>query len=183
MDSTLLNETQVFQCHVHHGKFDASSRQHAALDFLEIYVNKVDRLALSGLSSDFYAPSCKFYNTDAIIYDGGENIWNWMRSLLFAPFAKMQHNITRIWLIAPNLQVIGKEGQQILVEAEWNSWPKPEGEAAPPVVIPRILSFRVGPSEFDGTGTNGLQFLEAQCWWDTSLMAKELAKRRAGGKS
>lgn len=66
-----------------------------------------------------------------------------------------------------------------MVETETSFSVKDPLLAGDPIVVPRFLMFLVGKSEVEGQGTDGLQILEAKVWWDTNVLGRELAARKA----
>lgn len=152
----------------------ALTASRSSLGFIRKYTNQVDSLDLSGSFSAWYAPSAVFYNGDGGVYEGGKNIWEWMR-VLFSPFAKMEHLVkaTRV------LDGLNSAGCDLLIlEVETSFWLKKplDGEA---IRAPRLLMFRVGPVGTQGEGTDGLQILEAKAYWDTAVLEKEIRRRQA----
>jgi hypothetical protein len=69
-----------------------------ALQFISLYVAKVESLDLSGPYHNWYSPTCVFYNADGTIYSGGEAIWSWMHQL-FGSFEKVDHTLIKTWVL------------------------------------------------------------------------------------
>jgi hypothetical protein len=134
---------------------------------------------LSGPFHDWYSPSAQFYNADGVKYHGGDAIWEWMRSL-FGQFEKLQHEmkITRILPYVTEAESEnGKTGELVMFDCVTTFWigGQLKGEG---ISVPRMLSFLVGESEEDGQGTDGLQILEAKTWWDSTVLGREIARRK-----
>ncbi|KAF2100679.1 hypothetical protein NA57DRAFT_54755 [Rhizodiscina lignyota] len=172
----------------------------ASVSFMAKYIAKVDSGDLSCRYDEWYAPKAKFYNADGKVYNGGEEIWDWMRDL-FGPFEKVQHNnkITRIVSDSPlstsiaSSQVLAngvngtsatapgnledtRTGDLFLFDTETTFWLKGV-LAGEPIIVPRMLSFLVQEKHF-GVGTDGLQIVEAKAWWDTNVLKEEVARRK-----
>ncbi|KAK4443371.1 hypothetical protein QBC34DRAFT_386340 [Podospora aff. communis PSN243] len=154
------------------GTFDATTRSISALAFIEKYCDKVDSLDLSGNFHDYYAPSCKFYNTNGVVYDGGAKIWTWMRGL-FGSFdlCAHEHNSFRVVPATAEEWDPAAGAQWVFIDTTTLFQFKSEnGEAREVIKVPRFLMFLVGKSEVEGQGVQGLQILEARIWWDTGLL-------------
>lgn len=160
----------------HDGAMDiALTTPRSSLGFIEKYTNQVDSLDLSGSFSAWYAPSAVFYNGDGRVYDGGKNIWEWMR-VLFSPFAKMEH-LVKAARVLDGLNSAGQLCDLLILEAETSFWLKNplDGEA---IRAPRLLMFLVGPAKAQAEGTDGLQIWEAKAYWDTAVLEKEIRRRQ-----
>jgi hypothetical protein len=166
-------------CITHYGAWDASTRAVPAFSFIEKYSNKVDSLKISGPFHTWYAPSCNFYNTNGVVYHGGDEIWSWMVSL-FGPFSAVHHTLKVVRLVkaTPTEVAPERDAHWVISETETAFSVKDLLLAGDPIVVPRLLMFLVGKSEVDGQGTDGLQILEAKVWWDSAVLGRELAARK-----
>ncbi|KAH7386465.1 hypothetical protein BKA64DRAFT_711690 [Cadophora sp. MPI-SDFR-AT-0126] len=157
-----------------------TTRQYPALAFLEKYAKQVDSGDLSGPFYEFYAPSCTFYDTDGTIYQGGSEIWEWMRRL-FGQFRSIKHELENVLFIAssphPALGPGDSRSDLILLEAVTHFGLG--GEKDESVAARRKLMFRVGKSEVEGQGTDGLQILEGRVWWDRSALLAKLKEMKS----
>ena len=155
---------------------DALTDADKSLSFIRKYATKIDSLDLSGPSSAWYAPSAIFYNGNGNIYDGGEKIWEWMHGL-FSPFAKIEHLIKSTRVLTGTQY--GGDGRDLLIlETDTSFWLKKplDGEA---ILAPRLLTFLVGPAEAHDEGTDGMQIWQANVYWDSTVLEKEVNRRRA----
>jgi hypothetical protein len=157
------------------GNSDASS---PALAFIQKYVDQVDSMNLSGPFHDWYAPNAQFYNADGTQYSGGSTIWNWMRTL-FGQFEKVEHDmkITRMFPLDIK-DISGTKMAPVFITFDcvttfWFGGAL-SGDG---IAVPRMLSFLVAEAEEEGQGTDGLQILEGKAWWDSRVIAKEMARR------
>jgi hypothetical protein len=148
------------------------------LAFIEKYVAKVDSLDLSSPFHDWYSPDCKFYNTNGTLYEGGENVWMWMRGL-FGAFTAVKHDIHTIRLIKATEEEWKPESEAswVYFETTTSFTPKLAKGLDGPIKVPRLLVFLVGKSEVEGLGTDGYQILEAKTWWDTAVFNKSANKK------
>jgi len=155
---------------------DALADADKSLSFIRKYTNKVDSLDLSGPSSAWYAPSAIFYNGNGNIYNGGKAIWEWMHGL-FSPFARIQHLIKSTRVLS-GMQYGGEGRNLLILETETSFWLKKplDGEA---MLVPRLLTFLVGPTEAHDEGTDGMQIWQAKAYWDTAVLEKEVGRRRS----
>lgn len=163
----------------HPGPFDSTTRQLPALAFIEKYSNKVDSLDLSGPSNNFYAARAKFCNADSVVYDGGEAIWAWMK-VLFGQFSKVKHvyKTIRVLPATEDEWPAPSNANWVFLEAVTSFSMKGPGLSWDPIEVPRFLAFLVGKSEVEGQGTDGLQILQGNAWWDTNVLTRELAVRK-----
>lgn len=163
----------------YNGSWNAETRAVPALAFIEQYARTVDSLNLTAVFSDWYAPSSIFYNSDGVIYRGGDEIWTWMKSL-FGPFSALHHEVERIR--AFDEEVVFKDAKisatRIIVETKTAFTVKGLPGGTTPIVVPRLLQFLVGASEEEGQGTDGLQILEANVWWDSGSLQKQIQVRK-----
>lgn len=167
---------------VHHGGFVKSLTDEVpALAFLQKYVTKVDSLDLSSPFYDWYSPSAKFYNTNGTVYDGGENIWMWMRDL-FGAFSAVKHDIHTIRLFKATEEEWKPESEASWVwfDTTTSFTPKVSEGLHGPIKVPRFLGFLVGRSEVEGQGTDRYQILQAKTWWDTAVFARSANNKKAG---
>ena len=120
-----------------------------------------------------------FYNTNGILYHGGDEIWSWMKSL-FGPFGAVHHNLKVVRLIkaTPTEAAPERDACWVMSETDTAFSIKDPLLAGDPIVVPRLLMFLAGKSEVYGRGTNGLQILEAKVWWDSAVLERELAARK-----
>ena len=148
------------------------------LAFIETYSNKVDSLDLSGNFHNWYAPSCKFYNTNGVVYDGGDEIWTWMHGL-FGAFDLVKHDYKSICMVPATA-----EEWDPAAEAQWMYFDavtsfrfktKDSGDVQKVIKVPRFSKFLVGKSEVEGQGTGGFQILQAKNWWDAGLLVPKKA--------
>lgn len=148
------------------------------LSFLGRYNDKVDSLDLSGSYHDYYAPSCKFYNTNGAVYDGGEAIWTWMKGL-FGVFdtVRHEHKSIRIFPAAAEEWDPASNAQWVFIDSTtfFQFAKKPSGPDQDEIQMPRFLCFLVGKSEVEGQGTDGLQILQAKVWRDTRTLVPKQA--------
>lgn len=159
----------------HYGIWDQSSRQVPVLSFIEKYSTQVDSLAITGPFHHWYAPSCNFYNTNGVVYRGGDNIWNWMKDL-FGQFKSVHHEVTLVRLFNATEPDIAAEraAQWVIMETQAAFITKDQPSSYGPIVVPRLLMFLVGKSEVEGQGTDGLQILQAKVWWDSGELGRQL---------
>jgi hypothetical protein len=173
------SDTNTLSVVTHMGALDPSlvpTNVRPSLAFILKYSSTVDSLDLSSSSTTWYAPSAVFYNGDGHTYSGGDEIWNWMRSL-FARFSKLRHDYkcTRVLKNMQNAE--GGPCDLLILEVETSFWLK-EPLTGPAIVIPRLLMFLVGPAE-KGQGTDGLQIWEAKAYWDSATLAREMHNRNS----
>ncbi len=149
--------------------------------FVEKYANQVDSLNISSPFHEWYAPSCRFYNTNGAVYDGGDVIWGWMRTL-FGAFSAVAHDIHKVLLVQATAEEFdpARKAAWVVLETTTAFEMKSPVLAGEPIAVPRLLSFLVGKSEVEGQGTDGLQILQAKTWWDSGVFDRELARRKAG---
>lgn len=172
-----MNTTLIF---THRGALGPTTRSVPALAFFEKYVNHVQAIDLAGPFSDFYAPSAVFFNGDGKIYRGGNAIWEWMKDL-FGPFERLDfdHEVIRVLPFDDDDDTTGrsKDKWRILTEHVMTAYLKGElaGQGIP---LRRDMSWVVGPSEEEGTGTDGLQWFEGKVWWDTAVLGQEVDRRQ-----
>lgn len=172
--------TSTVDIFTHRGSFGPSTRSVPALAFYEKYATHVQAVNLTGHFSDFYAPSAVFLNGDGEIYRGGNTIWEWMKEL-FGPFERLGFEHEMIMVLPLDNNDDGepgrKQGWRILTEHVMTAYLKGElaGEGIP---VRRAMSWVVGPSEEEGTGTDGLQWFEGKVWWDTAVVGREVDRRR-----
>lgn len=165
----------------HRGSLGPSTRFVPALAFYEKYANHVRAIDLSGPFSNFYAPSAIFFNGDGKIYHGGNAIWEWMKDL-FGPFERLEfeHEVIRVLPLEDDDDTEGrsKERWRILTEHVMIAFLKGElaGEGIP---VRRAMSWVLGPSEEEETGTDGLQWFEGKVWWDTAVVGREVVRRKS----
>jgi hypothetical protein len=147
-----------------------------SLGFIKKYTSKVDSLDLSGPFSAWYAPGAKFYNGDGSVYDGGQQIWDWMHDL-FSPFAQIEHVVTTTRVL-DGVIAAGKTCDLLVLETETSFRLKEplDGEA---IRVPRLLMFLVGPATTQDDGTDGLQIWEAKAYWDTAVLGRAIRQRQA----
>lgn len=165
----------------HRGSFSPSTRSVPALAFYEKYAKHVQAIDLAGPFSDFYAPSAVFFNGDGETYRGGSAIWEWMK-VLFGPFERLgfEHEVIRVLPLEDDDggAVRGSEERwRILTEHVMIAYLKGDlaGEGIP---ARRAMSWVVGPSEEEGTGTDGLQWFEGKVWWDMAVLGREVERRK-----
>lgn len=165
---------------MHYGTWDMSTRDEPVLCFMEKYVVKVESLDLSGPFHAWYAPSCNFYNTDGVVYKGGDEVWTWMQTL-FAPFLGVHHNIktVRLWRATPRDADRARDAQWVMMDTETAFTFKNDQLKGRSVSVPRLLVFMVGRSEVVGQGTDGLQILAAKAWWDSGALLRSIADSKA----
>ncbi|KAI0259668.1 hypothetical protein BC834DRAFT_904921 [Gloeopeniophorella convolvens] len=189
----------------HRGKWSAASRAHPALRFLEQYTNMVRDCDLGshGPSSRWYAPSAVFYNGDGVVYQGGEHIWTWMHDL-FGPFERLGAQIEEsrarvlegVVTLKPGVGVLAEDGDEPGQDGEGVSdpsikkgdlviyehvivfYPRDEALRGEGIPVRRMMEFVVGEPEEAGQGTSERQFWRGKVWWDTVVLARELAERR-----
>ncbi|KAL6901049.1 hypothetical protein GGI43DRAFT_383394 [Trichoderma evansii] len=165
-------------CLIHSGVWDHSTRQVPVLSFIEKYCNKVDSLEITGPFHHWYAQSCNFYNTNGIVYHGGDNTWNWMKDL-FGQVIALHHEVTSVRLFDATEMDLGAEraAQWVILEAHTAFTTKGQLSSYGPIVVPRSLMFLIGKSEVEGQGTDGWQILQAKVWWDSGELERQLKER------
>lgn len=190
--------TREVHVSTHQGPWNESTRANPSLAFLEAYTNNVKSCDFTGAHHGWYAQSAKFYNTDSKIYDSGDAIWEWMKSL-FGPFESIgedEQRIARVLkdaaIVRPGVGVLDDSGLQ-MPKLELKAGDKKAdlvfyehviifylrdlpGEG---IAIKRMMEWVIADSEVEGQGWNGKQVWQGKVWWDRSILAQEIAGRRA----
>lgn len=164
----------------HYGPFNDESRKVAALKFFEKYNAAVIACTFNDPYHKWFAPSAKFWANDGTYYDGGDEIWEWMKGALFGAYEKLEPTD----LISTVILNGHEKGDRIIQQQTMTFWFKSDkegeenlkGEGVP---IRRTIEFVSGPSEVEGQGTDGLQYYVGKTFWDTELLTKERARRLA----
>jgi hypothetical protein len=156
----------------HNGVYDAHTRTHHALRFLENYTAKIDSADYSGSYLPYYHRNAIFHDATGVDYVGGEAIWKWIMGL-FGPMSK-------IWMEAKQILVISRPSGEHVIYCEWlaHFWIKGVEEK---VVIPRSMVFTLDKAEgvegYDGqVGFEGLQIKDARLYYDRSMLVPFLRR-------
>jgi hypothetical protein len=162
----------------HSGPYSTETRSQRPLRFIEAYTNEVSSsLTLSYPDTQYYSPTCNFFDTTNKNYVGATAIKTWMLKL-FSPFSKVG--------IEPTSFLVIDEGGD---EKEWTVYfecmvdyylkaDQEKGRDEVPILAPRIFVFVIGEEEEGSGGFDGLQFRDVKLYWDTALVSNEV-KRRA----
>ncbi|KAI0259027.1 hypothetical protein BC834DRAFT_908311 [Gloeopeniophorella convolvens] len=140
-----------------------------------------------GPFSRWCAPSAVFYNGDGVVlYEGGERIWTWMHDL-FSPFERLDVQIEEsrarvlegVVTLKPGVGVLAEDGDELGQGGEKVVfYPRDSALRGEGIPVRRMMEFVIGEPEEAGQGTDGRQFWRGKVWWDTIVLAHELAERR-----
>ncbi|RAO74339.1 uncharacterized protein BHQ10_010351 [Talaromyces amestolkiae] len=158
----------------HYGEWNEESREIAVLSFFEKYDAMVKSCDFSGSYHDWFAPSAEFHANTGETYSSGAEIWEWMKSpALFGIYARVVPE-NRISTVIYG----GHEKGDCLIHQQDLVFYQREGKLkAVGIPVRRTIEFVSGPSEIDGQGTDGLQYFVGKTFWDTNVLAAELARR------
>lgn len=95
---------------------------------------------------------------------------------LFAPFSRIYHEVVELRVVPST-----DDGRDVAYgEFLTHFWLRGDNEE---VVAPRFFVWTLGEA-VDGAGTEGLQFLETRCFWDTGILGRHVTERnrRAAGR-
>ena len=159
---------KISTCFTFESGYNTETRDIPELRFIEAYAAKVDSLNLSDNFDVWYGTLAIFENADGVIYNGGQQIWQWMHAI-FAPFSAMKHIVHKVRFIKDGVL---DEGVLIEMECTTQFWPKSLLKPAS-IDVRRFLSFVVAKAE-PGKGTYGYWIVHAKAWWDTAVLARGL---------
>ncbi|KAJ5126431.1 hypothetical protein N7448_005733 [Penicillium atrosanguineum] len=133
--------------------------------FFKNYVETVDANGFnSGSGTRFYAKDAIFHNQNNAQYNGGDEMWAFMKQL-FGRFRKMKHDFINVF------EIENDDGtMQLISQNVRNIWMLDNETDQPSVSIPMSWICRIGPADEMGTA-NGLQYKEVWLYWDTALLA------------
>jgi hypothetical protein len=157
----------------HDGHWGSKTRENRALRFIEAYANEVAAdLTLPYSPTRYYAPSCTFFDTTNVTYNGAIEIKSWMQRL-FSPFDKVEFTGISFLVIDES----DAEGNTPLytVNAEFMANYCFKGDPEP-ILAPRLFVFTISRSETED-GFDGLQYVDVKLYWDTALVKDEKRRR------
>lgn len=160
----------------HYGEWNEASRAVPALKFFEKYDATVTACDFSGPYHDWFAPSARFYTNAGANYDGGQAIWEWMKSpSLFGDYWKLipENRISTV--------ILGghEKGDRLIHQQDMIFYPRHGTMRGTGVRVRRTIEFVSGPSEVEGQGTDGLQYYVGKTFWDTNTLRKGLAQKES----
>ncbi|KID81742.1 hypothetical protein MGU_10915 [Metarhizium guizhouense ARSEF 977] len=158
----------------HTGDWNAASRQNRALRFIESYAKEVaSDIGIQYSATKYYAPSCVFFDTTNVKYNGANDIKAWMQRL-FSSFDKIE--FTGLTFLVIEEGIPEHDTPIYTVNAEFMAKYYVKGDPEP-VSVPRLFIFTIGQSESED-GFDGLQYLDVKLYWDTSLVKEKILRRR-----
>ncbi|KAB8236522.1 hypothetical protein BDV23DRAFT_168779 [Aspergillus alliaceus] len=142
----------------------AQGPQSPAQEFFKNYVDTVDANGFNyGSGTKFYAKDATFHNQNNAQYNGGDEMWAWMKQL-FGKFRQMRHDFINVY------EITNDDGTTtILSQNVRHIWMPDNTTDSPSVSIPLSWICRIGPADMGGT-LNGLQYKEVWLYWDTALL-------------
>ncbi|OJI88620.1 hypothetical protein ASPTUDRAFT_196156 [Aspergillus tubingensis CBS 134.48] len=121
------------------------------------YVDTVDTYGSShGSGLRFYSRNVIFHNQNTAQYNGGNEMWAWMKRL-FGQSKGLRHDFHNLWETR-------------------NIWPPGNDTEEPTVAIPLSWISTIGPAN-SADALDGLQFKEVWLYWDTAILAKYLPRK------
>jgi len=176
-----------------HG-FNAATRSHRALAFIEKYYQFARNPDFRTPSNTWYAPDAIGYHTDGTLLPNNAAIIAEAKGFL-KPFAWVDMDVHVIRLI-PGMtvrepvvdvedgRIVEDEerrvkGDQVLLETTTIFYLKGDGPDHHAVRVPRFVCLLIGEAEAS-EGTDGLQIFEAKSWWDSWILIQEMDKRKEG---
>lgn len=176
MEATQYGPTLTNTAITHFGEWNEDSRKIPALNFFEKYDNIVMACDFSGSFQDWFAPSAQFYFNNGTTLHSGAEIWETMRSpALFGTYEKLvaKRRISTVIIDGD------EKGDRLIHQQDMVFYPREGKMKEIGIVVRRMLEFVSGPSEVEGQGTDGRQFFSGRTFWDTAVLAKEIARREA----
>jgi hypothetical protein len=150
--------------------WDASGPETPAQQFFKKYVDTVDSYGFNhGSGLRFYSKDVIFHNQNNAQYNGGNEMWAWMKRL-FGQFKSMRHDFHSLWEVK-------NDGGTATIMSQWtrNIWLPGNNTEEPTVSIPLSWISIIGPAD-SADALDGLNFREVWLYWDTALLAKYLPK-------
>jgi hypothetical protein len=141
-----------------------------AQKFFKKYVDTVDSYGFNhGSGLRFYSKDVIFHNQNNAQYNGGDEMWAWMKQL-FGQFQRLRHDFHTLW------EIKNDDGTTTIL-SQWtrNIWLPGNTTEEPTVSIPLSWISRVGSAEY-ADAVDGLSFKEVWLYWDTALLAQYLPK-------
>jgi hypothetical protein len=148
--------------------WDATGPQTPVQQFFKKYVDTVDSYGFNhGSGLRFYAKDVIFHNQNNAQYNGGDEMWAWMKRL-FGQFERLRHDFHNLW------EVKNEDGTTTIM-TQWtrNIWLSGNDTAEPTVSIPLSWVSIIGPADF-ADAVDGLNYKEVWLYWDTALLMKHL---------
>lgn len=148
--------------------WDNSGAQTPAQRFFKKYVDTVDSHGFNhGSGLQFYSNEVIFHNQNNAQYNGGDEMWAWMKRL-FGQFEKMRHDLSNLWEVK-------NEDATVAILSQWtrNIWIAGNTTDEPSVSIPLCWICTIGPADSAGA-VDGLSFREVWLYWDTAPPMKHL---------
>ncbi|KAI9036909.1 nuclear transport factor 2 family protein [Aspergillus affinis] len=142
-----------------------------AQQFFKNYVDRVDSYSFKhGSGLQFYSKDVVFHNQNNAQYNGGDEMWAWMKRL-FRQFRSLQHDFHRLW------EVKNGDGTATIM-SQWtrNIWLPGNNTEEPTVSIPLSWISIIGSADF-ADALDGLNFREVWLYLDATLLAKYLPRR------
>ncbi|KAG7420075.1 hypothetical protein ACKAV7_003959 [Fusarium commune] len=156
--------------HVSGAQWENDGPQSPTQRFFKQYVNAVDSRGYdSGSGLKFYSEDVIFHNQNNAVYNGGDEMWAWMKKL-FEVFERIQHD----WIHFVEIEH-DDETSQIYTQNIRNLWLRGDKGSKPTVSIPITMIAIIGKSGSDET-PEGLHFKEVWLYWDTALLLPHLPK-------
>lgn len=154
--------------HVSGTDWASTGPQSPTQQFFKHYVDTVDANGFnSGSGTLFYAKDAIFHNQNNAQYNGGDEMWAFMKEL-FGRFRRMRHDFINVF------EIENDDGTtQLISQNVRNIWMPDNETDHPSVSIPISWICRIGPADETGT-VNGLQYKEVWLYWDTALLASFL---------
>ncbi|KAJ5317074.1 hypothetical protein PENANT_c029G05446 [Penicillium antarcticum] len=149
---------------------NASWPETPAQQFFKKYVDTVDSYGFNhGSGLRFYSKDVIFHNQNNAQYNGGDEMWAWMKRL-FGQFERLRHDFHGLW------EINNEDGTTTIISQNTrNIWLPGNSTEEPTVSIPLSWISRIGPADL-GDAVDGLHFKEVWLYWDTALLAQYLPK-------